>query len=219
MLIIRLIISLISLILSSNAFAEEIRNPVEHWASYPKISYPKGDKGEAIKRGEYLVMASDCIACHSTDAEHPFAGGNGVRPDIPLLGYRVPIGTFYSPNITPDKKTGIGNWTQKDFHNAIRHGVAPDGSQYYPALPYVWFTKFSDEEIDDMYEYFMAIPAVDRENKPHDIPFFMKWRELMLGWKLLFFYPFDGPYRPDPTRSEEWNRGAFLVEGPAHCGM
>lgn len=216
---IRLIIILFISFGLSVTMAEDVRNPVEHWSTYPKMKFPKGEKGEAIKRGEYLVMASDCIACHSTDAEHPFAGGNGVRPEIPLLGYQVPLGTFYSPNITPDAETGIGKWTREDFHNAIRHGVAPDGSQYYPALPYLWFTKFSDQDISDMYDYFMAIPAVKRENKPHDIPFFMKWREIMLGWKLLFFYPFDGPYRPDATRSEEWNRGAFLVEGPAHCGM
>lgn len=212
-------ITILFALLCFTAEAEDVRNPVEHWANYPVLKYPSGEKGEAIRRGEYLVKASDCIACHSIDKEHPFAGGNGVSPTIPVFGFQIPLGTFYSPNITPDKKTGIGNWTREDLKNALRHGTAPDGSQYYPALPYVWFTKFSDQEISDMYDYFMYIPAVERENKPHDIPFFMKWREIMLGWKLLFFYPFDGPYRPDPTRSEEWNRGAFLVEGPGHCGM
>lgn len=214
------LLTLIFLSFLSVTFADDhVRNPVDHWANYPKLKLDQSAKSDAIRRGEYLVKAADCIACHSTDESYPYAGGNGVRPTLPVFGYDVPIGTFYSPNITPDKKTGIGNWTREDFKNAIRHGVAPDGSQYFPALPYVWFTKFSDQDIDDMYDYFMAIPPVERANKPHEIPFFMKWRQLMLGWKLLFFYPFDGPYRPDPNRSEEWNRGAFLVEGPAHCGM
>jgi cytochrome c5 len=206
--------------LISNALSGEVvRNPVEHWAEYPKVDYGTGDSKSLIEKGEYLVKASDCIACHSNDVEHPFAGGNAVRPTIPFLGMQIPIGTFYSPNITPDKKTGIGNWTLKEFDRAMRHGVAPDGSQYYPVFPYVWFTKLSDDDIKAMYAYMMHIPAVERENKPHDIPLLVQWRFLMLGWKLLFFYPFDGEFKPDPNQSDEWNRGAFLVEGPAHCGM
>lgn len=217
----------LTLLMYSSVFAMEqsqpdedkTRNPVEHWAEYPAIEYGEGEIKKLIEEGEYLVMAGDCIACHTSDTEHPFAGGNAVNPTIPFLGMQIPIGTFYSPNITSDKKTGIGAWTEEEFGRAMRHGTAPDGSQYYPVFPYVWFTKLSDHQIHAMYAYMQKIPAVERQNKPHDIPFIVKWRFLMFGWKLLFFYPFDGVFAKDPSQSDQWNRGAFLVEGPGHCGM
>ncbi|MAH60682.1 MAG: cytochrome C [Legionellales bacterium] len=208
------------LFLCSNALSGEVvQNPVEHWAEYPEINYGVGEEKALLEKGEYLVKAGDCIACHTSSTKQPFAGGNAVKPTIPLLGMQIPIGTFYSPNITPDKKTGIGRWTEAEFSRAMRHGVSPDGSQYYPVFPYVWFTKLSENDIKAMYAYMMRIPAIEKENKPHDIPWIMQWRFLMLGWKLLFFYPFDGEFKPDPEQTDQWNRGAFLVEGPGHCGM
>jgi mono/diheme cytochrome c family protein len=162
-----------------------------------------------IARGAYLVNAGDCIACH-TDAEHhgrAYAGGRAIP---------TPFGTFYSPNITPDRKTGIGRWTDAQFLRALHDGVRPDGSNLYPAFPYTSFTRITDADALAIKAYLFSLPAVRHTNRPPDLPFPLSWRWLVTPWKWLFFTP--GRFRPVPGRSALWNRGAYLVTALAHCG-
>jgi mono/diheme cytochrome c family protein len=164
---------------------------------------------DAIARGAYLANAADCEACH-TDREHggqPYAGGRALA---------TPFGTFYSPNITPDPETGIGRWSDEQFLRALRDGVRPDGANYFPVFPYPSFTKITDADARAIKAYLFSLPAVRQANRTHDISFPVSWRFLQDGWKLLFFSP--GPFRPEPERSEEYNRGAYLVTALAHCG-
>jgi mono/diheme cytochrome c family protein len=164
---------------------------------------------DAIARGAYLANAADCEACH-TDREHggqPYAGGRALA---------TPFGTFYSPNITPDPETGIGRWSDEQFLRALRDGVRPDGANYFPVFPYPSFTKITDADARAIKAYLFSLPAVRQANRTHDIFFPVSWRFLQDGWKLLFFSP--GPFRPEPERSEEYNRGAYLVTALAHCG-
>jgi mono/diheme cytochrome c family protein len=164
---------------------------------------------DAIARGAYLANAAGCEACH-TDREHggqPYAGGRALA---------TPFGTFYSPNITPDPETGIGLWSDEQFLRALRDGVRPDGANYFPVFPYPSFTKITDADARAIKDYLFSLPAVRQANRTHDVPFPVSWRLLQEGWKLLFFSP--GPFRPEPERSEAYNRGAYLVTALAHCG-
>ena len=183
--------------------------PVDHYATYPEIDATGVDKAR-IERGEYLTKAGDCIACHTTKDGKAFAGG------LPL---ETPFGTFYSPNITPDREHGIGGWTDQEFIQAMRHGVAPDGSSYYPAFPYVYYNRVTDDDILAIKAYLDRIPAVDKPNIEHDVPFPFNIRALQWIWKLFFFFPDRGEFVYDTDRSDTWNRGRYLVEGLAHCGM
>lgn len=178
---------------------------------YPKPDYSKGDR-KLIERGEYLTKAGDCMACHTDTKNHgkPFAGG---------LGIKTPFGTFYSPNLTPDKATGIGNWSDEDFIRAMHDGKAPNGSNYFPVFPYVDFNKITKEDLLAIKAYLFSLAPVQQENKKNDVPFPFSWRFLQYGWKLLFFYPDSGTYQYDNSKSAEWNRGAYLVKGLGHCGM
>lgn len=180
------------------------------YPDYPSVNYGTGAKADEIKRGEYLVKAGDCIACHTKPGGKPFAGG---------LPIKTPFGTIYSQNITPDPKHGIGNWSDKDFLRALKEGVAPDGSYYFPVFPYPYFNKMSDQDILAIKAYLAAIPAEDAENKPVDMPIPFRWRIMQLGWRVLFFNFYQGELTPDPKESAAWNRGRYLVEGPGHCSM
>lgn len=163
----------------------------------------------AIKRGEYIFNAGGCAGCH-TDSKN-----NGQL----LAGRRAlstPFGTFYGPNITPDRLHGIGAWSEADFIRALREGVRPDGAYYFPVFPYTSFTGMSDADIKDLRAYLMSLPAVAQPNKPHDISFPFGWRFLQMGWRWMNFT--QGPFKPDPGKSAELNRGAYLVQALAHCG-
>ena len=160
-------------------------------------------------RGEYLAAAAGCADCH-TDAKNggrPYAGGRALT---------TPFGTFYAPNITADPDTGIGRWSDAQFLNALREGVAPDGTNYFPVFPYPSFTKITDDDARAIKAYLFAQPAVRQANRAHDEAFPFSWRFLLNGWKLLFFNP--GPFRPEPERGAAYNRGAYLVTALAHCG-
>jgi mono/diheme cytochrome c family protein len=164
---------------------------------------------EAVSPGAYLANAAGCEDCH-TDREHggrPYAGGRALA---------TPFGTFYSPNITPDRETGIGRWTDEQFLRALRDGVRPDGANYFPVFPYPSFTNITDADALAIKAYLFSLPAVRQANRAHDVSFPFSWRFLQYGWKLLFFTP--GPFRPAPERSEAHNRGAYLVTALAHCG-
>jgi len=159
-------------------------------------------------RGAYLAAAAGCADCH-TDRPHGgrlYAGGRALT---------TPFGTFYAPNITPDLETGIGRWSDAQFLNALREGVRPDGSNYFPVFPYPSFTKITDDDARAIKAYLFTQPAVKQSNRAHDVAFPFSWRFLQNGWKLLFFSP--GPFRPAPERGEAYNRGAYLVTALAHC--
>lgn len=164
---------------------------------------------DAVARGAYLVTAGGCTSCH-TDFQKkgkPFAGGAPIK---------TPFGAFYPPNITPDKTHGIGNWTDEDFIRAMRDGKNPDGAHYFPAFPYTSYTQISEPDLKAMKAYLFSIPAVAQPSTPHDISFPFSWRFLQTGWKILFFR--NERFRPDPAKSAEINRGAYLSNALAHCG-
>lgn len=162
-----------------------------------------------LDRGAYLFTAADCGACHTNVKEKGplLAGGRPLK---------TPFGTFYTPNITPDPDTGIGRWSDADFKLALRRGVSPGNDHYFPVFPYGSFTKMTDPDILDLKAYIFSLPAVSHPNREHDIDFPFGWRFSVWFWKQLNFA--EGPLAPDPARSPEWNRGAYLVEALAHCG-
>ena len=162
--------------------------------------------GELVARGEYLVTAGNCASCHTTQDGAFMSGG---------LPFRTPFGTIYSTNITPDPLTGIGNWSEVDFLNSLRHGVRPDGDHLYPAFPYTAYTKASDDDILAMFAYLKSIKPVRITPPQNDLVFPFNYRPLMAFWKLLYFQP--GVYEVREDQSEQWNRGAYLVEALAHC--
>ena len=169
----------------------------------------RAEDGDLVARGAYLATAAGCADCH-TDAKNggrPYAGGRALT---------TPFGTFYAPNITPDMVTGIGQWSDVQFLNALREGVRPDGSNFFPVFPYPSFTKITDGDVRAIKAYLFAQPAVRQANRAHDVAFPFSWRFLLSGWKVLFFNP--GPFRPAPDRGETYNRGAYLVTALAHCG-
>ena len=162
---------------------------------------------DAVARGEYLVRAGGCFSCHTAPGGAPLAGGRALA---------TPFGTFYSPNITPDRETGIGAWTDTDLLRALSQGVRPDGENYFPVFPYPSFTGITHDDALAIKSYLFSRPAVHQPNRTHDVwpPF--SWRFLQSGWKLLFFTP--GPFQPAPQHDAEFNRGAYLVTSLAHCG-
>ncbi|WFU36929.1 cytochrome c [Bradyrhizobium brasilense] len=161
-----------------------------------------------VAKGEYLARAGDCIACHTAREGKTFAGG---------LPMKTPFGTLYTSNITPDPQTGIGTWTSDQFYQMMHNGRFPDGGLVYPAMPFASYTKVTREDSDAIYAYLRTVPPVRQLNKPHDLTFPFNNRSLILGWRTLFFR--EGEFKPDPTKSAEWNRGNYLVEGLGHCGM
>lgn len=163
---------------------------------------------DVIARGEYLARAGDCTACHTSPEGKPFAGGRAMP---------TPFGTIYTSNITPDPETGIGKWTADDFYKTMHEGRFPDGGLLYPAMPYASYTKVSRDDSDAIYAYLRSVPAVRQENREHDLRFPYNNRSLILGWRTLYFK--EGEFQPDSSKSGEWNRGAYLVEGLGHCGM
>ncbi len=163
----------------------------------------------AIRRGEYLFHAGGCAGCH-TDVKNKGPVGAGGRA-IP-----TPFGTFYGPNITPDREFGIGGWSKDDFRRALRDGVRPDRRSYFPVFPYTSFTKIVDNDASDLWAYLRSLPPAARANKPHDVTFPFNLRFMQHFWKVLFFA--SGPFQADPARSAEINRGAYLTQALGHCG-
>jgi mono/diheme cytochrome c family protein len=166
------------------------------------------DASSVVARGEYLARAGDCIACHTAPEGRTFAGGRAMP---------TPFGTLYSSNITADRETGIGKWTAEDFYITMHRGRFPDGGLIYPAMPFASYTKVTRADSDAIFAYLRSIPPVNQKNREHELRFPYNNRQLILGWRTLFFS--EGEYKPDPNKSAEWNRGAYLVEGLGHCGM
>jgi len=163
---------------------------------------------EAIQRGRYLVNAADCGSCHTVPGSaHPFAGGRSIE---------TPFGVLAAPNITPDRETGIGAWTDDEFDAAVRQGRSRDGSRLYPAMPYPYYSRMSRRDVDDMRAYLNTVEPVSNAVDVNRLPFPLNVRAVMTVWDALYFK--RGEFQPDNAKSKEWNRGAYLVQGPAHCG-
>lgn len=161
-----------------------------------------------VERGEYLFALGGCASCH-TDSE---GGGQALAGGVKL---ETPFGTFYTPNISPDPTYGIGSWTDDDFVIAMKQGLSPTGEHYYPSFPYTSYTKMTDRDVLDLKGYLDAQPPVAVPSRAHELPFPISERALLTFWKWLNF---DGSgFRSDPGKSEAWNRGAYIVNGPGHC--
>ncbi|MGE5096771.1 MAG: c-type cytochrome, partial [Betaproteobacteria bacterium] len=166
------------------------------------------DRAEMVARGEYVAVLGDCSACHTTAGGERLAGG---------LGIKTPLGTIYSTNITPDRSKGIGRYSFEQFERAMRSGVAADGRNLYPAMPYTSYARVSTEDLRALYAYLMqGIASVDQPNKPAQVtwPASIRWGVSL--WNAAFHD--DAPFKPDPGRDATWNRGAYLVQGLGHCG-
>jgi mono/diheme cytochrome c family protein len=162
---------------------------------------------ETLARGKALVVTGDCAACHTADPAKPFAGGKRID---------TPFGAIYSPNLTPDRETGLGAWGDGDFVRAFRYGVAPDGSRYYPAFPYPYFTKLTRQDLLAIRAYLATLAPFRNTPPPPQLRWPLNYRVLMRVWNYFFFRP--GIFEPDQQKSAEWNRGGYLVTGAAHCG-
>jgi mono/diheme cytochrome c family protein len=159
-------------------------------------------------KGEYLARAGDCVSCHSAPGGKAFAGG---------LPMGTPMGTIYTTNITPDPETGIGNYSLEDFDRAVRSGVAKDGHHLYPAMPYPSYAKITDEDLKELYTFFMSdVPAVRQPNKRNEIPWYLSPRWPLAIWNAVFA-PKPG-FALSQDHDAQWNRGAYLIEGLGHCG-
>jgi mono/diheme cytochrome c family protein len=162
----------------------------------------------SIERGRYLTQAADCGSCHTVPgSDHPFSGGRPIE---------TPFGTLVSPNITPDRDTGIGAWTADEFDAAVRHGRRRDGALLYPAMPFPYYTRMSRDDVAAIRAYLNTIESVHNEVRVNRLPFPLNIRLAMIVWDRLYFKP--GEFHEDSSKSTEWNRGAYLVQGPGHCG-
>lgn len=161
-----------------------------------------------IERGRYVALAADCDACHRDPvSRQPYAGG---------LPIETPFGNVIAPNITPDRDTGIGGWTDAQFEAALRHGRRPDGKRLYPAMPFTYFAKMTAGDVADLHAYLDSLEPVHHAVAADQLPFPFDIRAGMIAWDALFFA--DAPFVPNASKSAEWNRGAYLVQGPGHCG-
>jgi mono/diheme cytochrome c family protein len=160
-----------------------------------------------VQRGEYLARAADCQICHTTEGGALYGGGRA---------FKTPFGTLYSPNITADRETGIGGWSDADFIRAVHQGIAKDGSRLYPAFPYESYTLLTDDDALAIKAYLFSLPVVQARAPDNALAFPFNQRWLMAFWSA--FYNPDQRFRPHEDRGPEWNRGAYLAEGLAHCG-
>jgi mono/diheme cytochrome c family protein len=173
----------------------------------PPVALADPDNYIEIARGKALATVGDCVACHTAPGGTPFAGG---------LALQTPFGPIMTPNITPDNTTGIGSWSADDFARAMHEGRRPGGVYLYPAFPYPYYTRVTRTDTDAIYAYLRSLPPVVNRVNRNTLPFPFNIRLSMLGWNALFFRP--AGFVLEPTRSEEFNRGAYLVEGLGHCG-
>ena len=164
-------------------------------------------RAQDIERGRYMAIIGDCVACHTAQGGAPFAGGRPIA---------TPFGTLLTPNITPDKDTGIGGWTDAEFVRALQYGIGRDGRHLYPALPYPYYTRASRDDLLSIRAWLATLKPVHNQVTANQLRFPYDIRLGMLAWNALYFTP--GPLAPVAGKSAEWNRGAYLVEGLGHCG-
>jgi len=161
---------------------------------------------DPVTRGRYLAQAGDCIGCHQARGGAPFAGGVAI-PTV--------FGTIYSSNLTPDRETGIGQWSADDFWRALHEGKGKDGEYLYPAFPFPNYTRITRPDSDAMYAYLMSLPPVRQPNRDNALRFPYNVRPLVAFWRMLYFT--KGVYEPEPQKDATWNRGAYLASGLGHC--
>lgn len=171
------------------------------------LAAPASAQSGSPERGRYIFDAAGCYGCHTQAQGAPLAGGPPLR---------TPFGTFYAPNITPDRAHGIGQWSEADFLRALRQGVSPQGRHYYPAFPYSSYTKMTTQDLRDLRAYLATVPPAAKPSRPDEVTWPFSWRAALAPWKRLFFTA--GEYKPDPAHDAQWNRGAYLVEAVTHCG-
>jgi mono/diheme cytochrome c family protein len=164
-------------------------------------------RASLVQRGQYLARAADCLVCHTAPGGKAYAGG---------FAFTLPFGTIYSTNITADSKTGIGAYTDADFINAVRRGVRRDGKRLYPAMPFTSYAYMTDADVLAIKAYLLSLPAVQAPARTDPLAFPFNQRSLIAVWSR-FFAPVES-FRPYPSQSPEWNRGAYLAEALAHCG-
>jgi mono/diheme cytochrome c family protein len=172
-----------------------------------RVPEPLQTHDASFEKGAYLAQVGNCAACHTVPGKASFAGG---------VKFETPFGVLYSTNITPDQDHGIGAWSYEQFHASMKHGIRPDGTHLYPAFPYTSFAKLSDSDIASLYLYFRTVEPVAQPNRDNRMTFPFGNRALLRFWKGMFHQ--DAAFEPDRSKSPEWNRGAYLVEGIAHCG-
>ena len=160
-----------------------------------------------LARGEYVFKISGCSHCHTAENGVALAGGR------PLV---TPFGIFYSPNISSHKTAGIGAWSVDDLQRALRHGLSPDGNDYYPAFPYTSYTRMHGDDLHALHAYLLSLPASEQTNRPHELAWFLQWRFAAQLWKWLFFDA--GEFQHRPEQNVQWNRGAYIAEALGHCG-
>lgn len=161
------------------------------------------------ENGRAMFFAGGCASCHATPGQEDrtWLGGG--------LALKSPFGTFFAPNISPDPKDGIGGWSEADFVTAMLKGTSPDGQHYYPAFPYTSYRLMRVGDVRDLFAHIKTLPQVEGAAPAHEVPFPFNLRRLLGGWKWLFLG--TESFQPDPGQSAEWNRGAYLVNGPGHC--
>ena len=181
------------------------------WAWRPSIAPTSANQTitdrKTIDRGAELAAIGNCSDCHTKDVGVPYAGGRALP---------TPFGIIYASNLTPDRETGIGTWSEEAFRRAMHEGVDREGRQLYPAFPYDHFTKATDEDIHALYSFLMSIPATHNVIPANQLSFPFSFRPIIAGWKVLFFS--QASLENDTSKSAEWNRGRYLVEGLGHCG-
>jgi mono/diheme cytochrome c family protein len=160
-----------------------------------------------VARGRYLAKAADCMPCHTSTSGKSYAGG---------LKINTPFGVMYSPNITPDRDTGIGTWTFDQFKGAVHAGIRADGKYLYPSMPFDAFTGITEDDLKALWAYFRSVPPIRQQNRENELSFPFNIRLAMLAWRILFFR--EQWFVPDAGKSAQWNRGAYLVEALGHCG-
>ncbi|MFL9911564.1 c-type cytochrome [Paraburkholderia sp. RL17-337-BIB-A] len=188
----------------TQAHADDASHPAD--AMVTPAATPTAASSDLVKRGEYLARAGDCVACHTADKARPFAGG---------LAISTPFGTIVTPNITPDPDTGIGQWSDADFMRAMHEGVGKSGERLYPAFPYAEYTKVTDQDVLAIRAYLNTLAPIHYAPPGNSLTFPFNQRWLMVFWNLFNFD--EGRFVPDPKQSAGWNRGAYLVQGLAHC--
>jgi mono/diheme cytochrome c family protein len=170
---------------------------------------PSGNRNPDLENGRIMFYAGGCTSCHATpnqDDKLRLGGGYALKS---------PFGTFHVPNISPHKQDGIGGWSTADFIRAMHEGTSPDGRHYYPAFPYTSYQRMSADDLSDLFAFMLTLAPVEGRAPGHELPFPFNIRRGVGLWKLAFL---DGEtFKPDPSKSASWNRGAYLVNGPGHC--